>query len=163
MREEYHYVSPPFPTPSPSTAAAAQRNMPAHITFRKPHDRNCNLTVERSCAAQAAPAGSGGAGRRAQVHLSVSSHKRSRFLTLAELAALPRPIPSPEPRAARVTLSTLAPDGTGRDDTRMLSSPTQRKTLTPENTGLRRRLDRSYAISFHPPSFLAQVRAATFV
>ena len=67
--------------------------------------------------------------------------------------------PSPELLVSRFQPSPR----TGRDDTRMLSSPTQRKTLTPENTGLRRRLDRSYAISFHPPSFLAQVRAATFV
>ena len=57
MREEYHYVSLTFPTVSPSSAAAAQSNMPVHITFKKLRDRNCNLTVERSCTMYTVPRG----------------------------------------------------------------------------------------------------------
>lgn len=57
IREEYHYVSLAFPSPSPSSAAAVQRNMPVHITFTTLPDRNCNLTLERSCTMYTVPRG----------------------------------------------------------------------------------------------------------
>lgn len=84
IKEEYHYVSLAFP--SPSSAEEVQRNMPVHITSKTLPDRNCNLTLERSCTMYTVPRGGRTlTDRRAEMHLSCLSHKR---FTLTELLAL---------------------------------------------------------------------------
>ncbi len=95
IREEYHYVSSAFPTPSPSSAAAIQRNMPAHIKFKKLRDRNCNLTLERSCTMYTVPRGRHTLTDQQRCTCLVSCINAAGF-TLTELLALLRPRPRPE-------------------------------------------------------------------
>lgn len=61
-------------------------NMPVHIQFNKPHDGNCNVTLERSCTMYTDPRG-----RR----ILTDEHRRTCP------SARPEPSP-PSPQAARV-------------------------------------------------------------
>ena len=78
-----------------SSSSSTEEHACAHYIRAGLRDRNCNLTLEKSCTMRAVPPRAG----RAEVHLSALLRKRSRLH--ARWARRPA-VTSPSPRAARV-------------------------------------------------------------